>query len=140
MQIATVSIKHPFVLAPLAGYTDLAFRLLCREYGTGLCYSEMISCHGLVYHQKNTLNMTKTTNEERPVVMQLFGAEPDVMGEAAAILSDHPIDLIDINMGCPVKKVTKKGAGAALMKNSQTLLISLKKDYFICIVMPCIVL
>lgn len=120
MKIASILIENPFILAPLAGYTDLAFRLLCREYGAGLCYSEMISCHGLVYHQKNTLDMIKTTNEERPVVIQLFGGEPGVMGEAAAILSEYPIDLIDINMGCPVKKVTKKGAGAALMRDTQT--------------------
>lgn len=119
MKINSVSIDRPFVLAPLAGYTDIAFRLLCREYGAGLCYSEMISCHGLVYEQKNTLAMLRTVAAERPVAMQLFGADPVMMGEAAAILSSHPIDCIDINMGCPVKKVTKKGAGAALMRDPQ---------------------
>jgi len=108
---------RPFILAPLAGYTDLAFRLLCREYGAGLVFSEMISCHGLIYRQKNTLEMIKTNAAERPVAMQLFGAEPEVMGEAAAILSARPIDFIDLNMGCPVKKVVKRGAGCALMKD-----------------------
>ena len=112
------TLQHPFILAPLAGYTDLAFRLLCREYGADMCYSEMISCHGLVYEQQNTLNMIQTCADERPVVMQLFGSEPEIMAEAAAILSEQPIDMIDINMGCPVKKVIKKGAGAALMKDA----------------------
>jgi len=117
MRIGTLNLDNPFVLAPLAGYSDLAFRLLCREYGASLCFSEMISCHGLHFRQKNTLDMLKTSAAERPVAMQLFGAEPEVMGEAAAILSELPIDLIDLNMGCPAKKVIKKGAGCTLMKN-----------------------
>jgi len=115
--IGTLRLDNPFILAPLAGYTDLPYRILCREYGAGLCYSEMISCHGLIYQQKNTLAMITTVPEERPVAMQLFGADPEMMGVAAAMLSGHPIDLIDINMGCPVKKVIKKGAGCALMKD-----------------------
>ncbi len=119
MQIASLSIKNPFILAPLAGFTDLAFRLLCKEYGAGLVYSEMISCHGLVFKQQNTIEMLDTCADERPVAMQLFGAEAKIMGEAAAILSDYPIDIIDINMGCPVKKVIKKGSGSALMKTPQ---------------------
>ena len=114
--IGTLRIDNPFILAPLAGYSDLAFRLQCREHGAGLCFSEMISCHGLHFRQKNTLDLLKTVPAERPVAMQLFGAEPEVMGEAAAILSEQSIDCIDINMGCPAKKVIKKGAGCALMK------------------------
>ncbi|MEW6518779.1 MAG: tRNA dihydrouridine synthase DusB [Thermodesulfobacteriota bacterium] len=117
LQIADLTIENPFFLAPLAGYTDLPFRLLCREYGAGLVFSEMISSHGLLYDQQKTWDMTRTTPAERPVAMQLFGSEPDIMGRAAAMLSRLPIDCIDINMGCPVKKVTKKGAGAALMKS-----------------------
>ncbi|MFO7607220.1 MAG: tRNA dihydrouridine synthase DusB [Desulfurivibrionaceae bacterium] len=116
MQIGNVILDSPFILAPLAGFSDLPFRLLCREYGAALCYSEMISCHGLVYRQRNTLDMLKTVAAERPVSIQLFGSEPEVMGEAAAILSDYPIDMIDVNMGCPVRKVIRKGAGAAMMK------------------------
>jgi len=115
--INSLFIDNPLVLAPLAGYTDLPFRLLCREFGAGLCYSEMISSHGLVYRKPMTLEMIRTIPEDRPIAVQLFGADPDIMGEAAAMLSDQPIDLIDINMGCPVRKVVKKGAGAALMKN-----------------------
>ena len=117
MQIGAVKIDNPFILAPLAGYTDLAFRLLCREYGASLCYSEMISCHGLVFRQQKTLDMLQSDPAERPVAMQLFGSDPEIMGEAAAIIAEYPVDIIDINMGCPVRKVIKKGAGAALMKN-----------------------
>jgi len=115
LQIKSLQLKNPLILAPLAGYTDLPFRLLCRSFGAALCYTEMISCHGLVHCKRKTLQMTRTVPEERPVALQLFGADPEKMGEAAAIASDMAIDIIDINMGCPVKKVVKKGAGAALM-------------------------
>ncbi|ADH85175.1 tRNA dihydrouridine synthase DusB [Desulfurivibrio alkaliphilus] len=119
LQIGPIAPASPLIAAPLAGFSDLAFRLLCREYGAGLCYSEMISCHGLVRQQPSTLELLATVPAERPVIMQLFGAEPEVMGQAAAILSRLPIDGIDINMGCPVKKVVKKGAGAALMRQPE---------------------
>ncbi|MBW2466749.1 MAG: tRNA-dihydrouridine synthase family protein, partial [Deltaproteobacteria bacterium] len=82
MQIKSFLQENPLVLAPLAGYTDLPFRLLCRQFGAGLCYSEMISCHGLVYQKKNTLQMTRTVPEDRPVSLQLFGADPEKMGLA----------------------------------------------------------
>jgi len=117
LHINSLVIDNPLVLAPLAGYTDLPFRLLCREFGAGLCYTEMISSHGLVYHKPKTLEMIRSIPDDRPITVQLFGADPDIMGEAAAMLSHEPIDLIDLNMGCPVKKVVKKGGGAALMKN-----------------------
>lgn len=115
LSIGQYTFSSPFVLAPLAGYTDLAFRLLCRDFGAGYCVSEMISCHGLVYRQQKTLQMLATVQEERPVAFQLFGADHAVMAEAAAIMAEYQPDMIDINMGCPVKKVTKRGAGAALM-------------------------
>ncbi len=115
--IAGKLIDSPFVLAPLAGYSDLPFRLLCRQYGAGLVVSEMISCHGLVYRQKKTLQMLASSPEEQPVAFQLFGADPVMMGEAAAILNDFSPTFIDINMGCPVRKVTRRGAGSALMKD-----------------------
>jgi len=118
LQIKSLHLESPLILAPLAGYTDLAFRLLCRQFGAGLCYTEMISCHGLVYQKEKTQLLTRTVPEERPVALQLFGADPIIMGEAAALVSDMPVDIIDINMGCPVRKVTKKGAGAALMKDA----------------------
>ena len=116
MKIGSLCLENPFVLAPLAGYTDLSFRRLCREMGAGLVVSEMISCHGLVYGQKKTLAMLKTVPEERPWAIQLFGNEPEIMGRAAALVSERPFDIIDINMGCPVRKVIKRGSGAALMK------------------------
>jgi nifR3 family TIM-barrel protein len=119
MRIGNLKLDNSFILAPLAGYSDLPFRLLCRELGAALCYSEMISCHGLVYRQANTLDMLRTVAAERPVNIQLFGSEPEIMGRAAAILNDYPIDLIDINMGCPVRKVIKKGAGAFMMKQPE---------------------
>ena len=119
LQIANLTLVSPFILAPLAGYTDLPFRQLCREFGARLVVSEMISCHGLVYGQANTLAMLASNPAERPVSFQLFGADPAIMGQAAAALSTFHPDLIDINMGCPVKKVTKRGAGAALMQDPQ---------------------
>ncbi|MBB5346417.1 nifR3 family TIM-barrel protein [Desulfoprunum benzoelyticum] len=97
----------------------MPFRLLCREYGAGFCVSEMISCHGLCYRQQKTIDMLLSTPAERPVAFQLFGADPDRMAEAAAIISTFGPDMIDINMGCPVKKVTKRGAGAALMASPE---------------------
>jgi tRNA-dihydrouridine synthase B len=117
LRIADITISSPFILAPLAGYTDLPFRLLCREYGAGLCVSEMISCHGLVYGQQKTMAMLASAPKEHPVAFQLFGADVEIMGKAAAIIAQFSPDYVDINMGCPVPKVTKRGAGAALMRN-----------------------
>lgn len=113
--ISGVKLSTPLILAPLAGYSDLPFRTLCREFGAGLCVSEMISCHGLVYGQKKTRQMLASDTPEQPVSFQLFGAEVPIMAKAADMLNEFHADIIDINMGCPVKKVTKKGAGAALM-------------------------
>jgi tRNA-dihydrouridine synthase B len=107
------------LLAPLAGYSDLPFRLLCRENGATFCFSEMISCHGLIYAQKNTLELMQSIADERPFGIQLFGSDAVLMGKAAAIVSSLPVDLIDLNMGCPARKVIKKGSGAALMKDLQ---------------------
>lgn len=129
--IAGLTLSSPLILAPLAGYSDLPFRLLCREFGAGLCVSEMISCHGLVYQQKKTIAMLASVPEERPVSIQLFGADPHIMAKAADILNNYNPDIVDINMGCPVKKVTKKGAGAALMANpnlAQTIIKEVVKN------------
>ncbi len=115
LTIAHLSFAAPFVLAPLAGYSDLPLRLLCRRHGAGYGVSEMVSCHGLVYRQQNTLKLLASVPEERPVAFQLFGADPEMMADAAEILTAYGPDMIDINMGCPVKKVTRRGAGAALM-------------------------
>lgn len=115
LTIGKIQCPGPLVLAPLAGYSDLPFRLLCRQHGAGLCFSEMVSSHGLVHQQKKTLKMLASAPEERPIAFQLFGAEVKIMAKATDILNYATPDLIDINMGCPVKKVTRKGAGAALM-------------------------
>ncbi len=117
MDIASLLADNPYVLAPLAGYTDLAFRLLCREQGASLCFTEMISCHGLVYGQKNTKILLQSRAADRPLSIQLFGSDPEVMAQAAGLITRADGDFIDINMGCPVRKVVKKGAGAALMKD-----------------------
>jgi nifR3 family TIM-barrel protein len=115
--IGKKNIASPFILAPLAGYSDLPFRLLCREYGAALVVSEMISCHGLMYDQQKTIRMLASNPSEHPVSFQLFGADPESMAKATAVLNNYSPDFIDINMGCPARKVTKKGAGSALMKD-----------------------
>lgn len=131
LTIDKLSFSSPFILAPLAGYSDLPFRLLCREFGAGYCVSEMISCHGLSFRQPKTLEMLQTVDEEQPVAFQIFGADPALMGQASAIVSKHQPDIIDINMGCPVKKVTKRGAGAALMstvKLAEEIILEVKRN------------
>lgn len=125
--IGQLTFASPFVLAPLAGYSDLPFRILCRTFGAGYCVSEMISCHGLVYQQANTLKMLASIPEEKPVAFQLFGADPEVMADAAEIMESYGPDMLDINMGCPVRKVTRKGAGAALMTDPDLAQSVLKK-------------
>ena len=112
-----IILNNQRVLAPLAGYTDLAFRLLCREAGAGLCFSEMISCHGLARGQRNSLVLLHTIPRDRPLIIQLFGSDPEMMARAAAGVDPDQADGIDINMGCPVKKVVKRGAGSALMRD-----------------------
>ena len=116
MKIGTVDIAGRAVLAPLAGITDMPFRLICREMGAALVYTEMISAEGLIRKQKATESLIETCLEERPVAFQIFGQRPDAMAEAARRLSEIA-DIIDINMGCPVKKVVKGGSGAALLKD-----------------------
>ncbi len=116
--LANLSFDSHYILAPLAGYSDLSFRILCKRYGAAYCVSEMVSCRGLCYEQEKTLNMLATNEEDHPASFQIFGAEPEFMGQAAAMVSEKTTAaMLDINMGCPVKKVTKRGAGAALMTN-----------------------
>jgi nifR3 family TIM-barrel protein len=116
-KIGTIPLANPFVLAPMVGATDLAFRLLCKEYGAGLCYSEMVNSRSLVEHPLECQDLLKTTDSDQPVAIQLYGSNPQIMAEAAVILNELPIDIIDLNMGCPMEKITALGAGAALMKN-----------------------
>lgn len=108
---------NPLVLAPMAGITDLPFRIICREMGAGIVYSEMVSVEALIRDQRRTFSMLATDPRERPVAFQVFGCKPASLAAAARILSERDIDIIDINMGCPVPKVLKSGAGSALLRD-----------------------
>ena len=116
MQIGPLTLENNTVLAPLAGITNLPFRLLAKEAGCGLVCSEMISSHGLVYRSGKTEKMLDSTPEEKPLSVQLFGAKPDILAEAAAIVESSGADIVDINFGCSVRKVLRTGSGAALMR------------------------
>lgn len=113
--IGGVTLTSPYILAPMAGVTDMPFRLLCKRQGAALVCTEMVSANALHYGSLRTEGLLRTDPEERPVSVQIFGSDPEIMGEAAAYLSELPIDIIDINMGCPVPKVVKNGEGCALM-------------------------
>lgn len=115
--IGNVKIENPFVLAPMAGITDLPFRMLCKEQGAGLLYMEMVSAKAISYKNRNTAALMQIHETEHPIALQLFGCEPKLMGEAAASIEEQPFDILDINMGCPVPKVVNNGEGSALLKN-----------------------
>ncbi len=117
MKIGNVEIDSNVCLAPMAGVTDLPFRLLCKEQGCGLMVTEMVSAKAVLYNNKNTEILLKTEPQEHPIALQLFGSEPDIMGEITKRLSDRDFDMFDINMGCPVPKVVNNNEGSALMKN-----------------------
>lgn len=119
MQIGSLKIKNPVILAPMAGVTDLPFRLLAKEMGCGLVYSEMVSDKGLIYKNSHTFNMLETDDRERPVSIQIFGSEPDSMAAAAQIVERSGADIIDINMGCPTPKIVKNGEGSALLRQPE---------------------
>lgn len=115
MQIGPIKLVNPVILAPMAGVTDLPFRLLAKEMGCGLVYSEMVSDKGLLYKNNHTMDMLKIDERERPVAMQIFGSDPESMAKAAQFVEAAGTDIIDINMGCPTPKIIKNGSGAALM-------------------------
>ena len=117
LTIGNVVLDNPYVLAPMAGVTDLPFRLLCREQGVGLLCMEMVSAKAIQYNNKNTQALLEIHPEEPPVSLQLFGSEPDVISEIAKQIEELPFSILDINMGCPVPKIVKNGEGSALMKN-----------------------
>lgn len=119
MQIGSVTLSSPSVLAPLAGITDLPLRLLARQAGCGLVCSEMISSAGLVQKNAKTAKMLDSRPEEKPLSVQIFGIDPSIMAEAAQIVASSGADILDINFGCSVKKVIKTGAGVALMRSPQ---------------------
>lgn len=117
MKIAGVESGYPVFLAPMAGVTDMPFRVLCREQGCGLVCTEMVSAKGMYYGDLKTHQLTYLDSSELPAAVQIFGSEPDIMAEAARILNDSNAAFIDINMGCPTPKIVKNGEGSALMRN-----------------------
>ena len=116
LTIGNITLKGNLILAPMAGVTDLPFRLLCKEQGADLVYTEMISAKGIYYNNKNTAKLWEIDEKERPVSLQLFGSDPKIMSEMAAKIEHRNFDILDINMGCPVPKVVNNGEGSALMK------------------------
>ncbi len=119
MRIGNVTIEYPYILAPMAGVTDLPFRLLCMEQGAGLLCMEMISAKALQFHNRNTKAMLSIHEREYPVSLQLFGSDPKIISEQAKRIEELPFQILDINMGCPVPKVVKNGEGSALMKTPE---------------------
>lgn len=117
MNIGNIKLDNPYILAPMAGVTDLPFRLLCKEQGAGLLCMEMVSAKALQYKNKNTKALLSIHPGEYPVSLQLFGSEPKIISEQAKRIEELPFQILDINMGCPVPKVVKNGEGSALMKN-----------------------
>lgn len=115
--IGNVTLDNNLILAPMAGVTDLPFRVLCKEQGAGLICMEMVSAKGIYYNNKNTESLLAIDKREHPVSLQLFGSEPEIMSEMAKRIEHRPFDILDINMGCPVPKVVNNGDGSALMKN-----------------------
>ena len=117
LKIGNVELDNSYVLGPMAGVTDLPFRLLCKEQGAGLVCMEMVSAKGIHYKNKNTVSLLEVHPDEMPCSLQLFGSEPDIMSEVVKTIEDRPYAIIDVNMGCPVPKIVKNGEGSALMKN-----------------------
>lgn len=119
LRIGKVAIENGLVMAPMAGITDISFRLIVKRYGAGLVFTEMVGSNGLVQGNKKTREYLISAPEERPLCVQIFGSRPDVMAEATRIVVEMGADIVDINMGCPVKKVVKTGAGAGLLKDME---------------------
>lgn len=117
LKIGNVTLDNNLVLAPMAGVTDLPFRLLCKEQGAGLICMEMVSAKAIYFENKNTLELMEIHDEERPVSLQLFGSDADIISEMAKRIEERPFAILDINMGCPVPKVAGNGEGSALMRN-----------------------
>lgn len=119
LTIGNVTLDNNIILAPMAGVTDLPFRLLCSEQGAGMCGMEMVSAKAILYKNKNTDSLLEIHPDEGPVSLQLFGSDPKILGEIAKQIEDRPFDILDINMGCPVPKVVNNGEGSALMKQPE---------------------
>lgn len=116
LEIGGVVLENGLVLAPMAGVTDLSYRKLCKEQGCGLVVTEMVSAKAILYKNRNTQELLRIRDEERPAAVQLFGSDAGIMGEIAQVVSEGNCDLIDVNMGCPVPKIVNNGEGSALLK------------------------
>lgn len=116
-RIGSIDIQNKLILAPMAGVTDLPFRLLCKEQGCDILYTEMVSAKAMYYNNKNTILLLTMDERESPIGLQLFGSDPHLMGEMAKRVEEIGFDFVDVNMGCPVPKVFNNGEGSALMKN-----------------------
>lgn len=127
LQIGSHVLKNGFILAPISGATNMLFRLFMKRLGAELVYTEMVSANGICYNQPNTMAYLRIAEEERPTVVQIFGSDPDYMAVAASVAEERGADMVDINMGCPVRKVTRHGAGAALLKDPQRALMVVKR-------------
>ena len=117
LKIGNVQLQNSYILGPMAGVTDLPFRLLCKEQGAGLVCMEMVSAKGILYNNKNTESLLEIHPDEMPASLQLFGSDPKIVSEMAKRIEERPFAILDINMGCPVPKVVRNGEGSALMKN-----------------------
>ena len=117
LQIGNVTLENNLILAPMAGVSDLPFRLLCREQGAGLVCMEMVSAKAIYYNNKNTDSLMEIHPEEVPASLQLFGSDPQILAEMAKRIEERPFSILDLNMGCPVPKIVKNGEGSALMRN-----------------------
>ena len=117
LKIGNVTLPNRYILGPMAGVTDLPFRVLCKEQGAGLLCMEMVSAKAILYNNKNTESLLEIHPDEQPVSLQFFGSDPKIMSEMAKRVEERPFDIMDINMGCPVPKVVRNGEGSALMNN-----------------------
>ena len=118
LEIGNIKLKTPLLLAPMAGITDHPFRVICKEFGASIVYTEFVSANGIIRENQRTLDLIKFTDEERPIGVQIFGEDPESVSKSALFLKKkYNPDIIDINYGCPVPKITKKGAGSAAMKD-----------------------
>ena len=117
LSVGSVVLENNLILAPMAGVSDMAFRLLCRRHGAGLVCSEMVSAKAILYRNKNTEALLATDEIEHPVSVQLFGSEPDILADISRQISERELDIIDFNMGCPMPKIVNNGEGSALLKD-----------------------
>ena len=118
MKIGNINLKTPLLLAPMAGITDHPFRIICKDFGASMVYTEFVSSNGIIRENNKTLQLIKFTDDERPIGVQIFGEDPEIVAKSALFIKkNYNPDIIDINYGCPVPKITKKGAGSAAMKD-----------------------